>query len=61
MSDIKKYVRCTIKNIAVLNKICAKEPHVPYHELTDKLPNDCIRIDCNTNWCINYCDECHWR
>jgi len=54
-----KYARCKIKNIAIPNVIKTDYSYSEYIELTDSLPNDCIRLSPFVNcWCTLYCKEC---
>lgn len=50
-----KYIRCKIKNIAT-DELHSNEV-MPYLELTDNLPNDCIRLHSAVGWCYNSCQE----
>jgi hypothetical protein len=52
----KKYAYCTIKNIAVLNKIKSKELHyAPHLSFRNTLPTNCIRMHSAYGWCYNSC------
>ena len=52
---LKKWVRCKIKNIAVLNKTRDFQTRETYLILSNILPNNCIRLNSAMGWCYNSC------
>ena len=57
-SEIKRWIRCKIKNIAALNtsKMTEVEVRFKYLELQNTLPDNCIRLHSSIGWCYNSCE-----
>mgnify|MGYP003394067083 CR=1 FL=1 len=58
----RRWVRCTIKNIAALRRVRLEPTELANHlSITNTLPDNCIRMNNAEGWCFDSCRECDKR